>query len=277
MQINENLEILVDKKLSTLWISIGSREEFYYSYKVLNNSYSMIKFLPDMVRKEKIKYIVFLSLNKTVWNMGGDLELFAKCVLTMQPEILKDYAYKCVEFVYNFNNSFETDAVTAFVIQGNAFGGGFESAISGNYTLAEESVKFSFPEVRFGIFPGMGAYSFLTRKVGYSKACEMIQSNKKYTSKELKDLKIINETCADGYGVDSMRKTIQSGKLEMMKQDKILELCSRIPKKELLAIADVWLEEVFQLTKDKLDFMMRVSDIQKTIVAKSSPLMAINL
>ena len=209
--------------------------------------------------------------------MGGDLELFAKCVRTIQPDILKDYAYKCIEIVYNFNNNFETDALTAFVIQGNAFGGGFESAISGNYALAEESAKFSFPEVRFGIFPGMGAYSFLTRKVGYSKACEMIQSNKKFTSKELKDLKIINETCADGYGVDALRKTIQSGKLEMMKQDKILELCSRIPKKELLAIADVWLEEVFQLTKDKLDFMMRVSDIQKTIVAKSSPLMAINL
>ena len=113
MKINENVEIQVDKEFSTLWVSIGSRTELYYSYKVLNDIYSMIQLLPDIIRMEKTKYIVFLSLNKTVWNMGGDLELFAKCVRTIQPDILKDYAYKCIDVVYNFNNSFETDALTA--------------------------------------------------------------------------------------------------------------------------------------------------------------------
>jgi DSF synthase len=42
----------------------------------------------------------------------------------------------------------------------DALGGGFESLLSFNIIIAERGAKFGFPENIFGLFPGMGTYSF---------------------------------------------------------------------------------------------------------------------
>ena len=51
-------------------------------------------------------------------------------------------------------------------MQGECLGGGFEAALSSDVIVAEKSARFGFPEILFNLFPGMGAYSFLERKIG---------------------------------------------------------------------------------------------------------------
>ena len=54
---------------------------------------------------------------------------------------------------------------TIALIQGDALGGGLELALSCHTIVAEEGVDMGLPEVLFGLFPGMGAYSFLCKRM----------------------------------------------------------------------------------------------------------------
>jgi DSF synthase len=51
----------------------------------------------------------------------------------------------------------DRDVTTIALVQGDALGGGFETALSSNVLIAERSAKLGFPEILFNLFPGMGA------------------------------------------------------------------------------------------------------------------------
>ena len=167
-----------------------------------------------------------------------------------------------MDLVYNYNNSYDLDVFSTCVVQGNAFGGGFESALSGNYILAEQSAKFSFPEVIFGTFPGMGAYSFLTKRVGYKMAHEIINSNKTYSANDVMDLKIIDKVCEDGHGLSDISLMIKNGELESYLNDPFLNICNRVSKQELLEVVDVRVDKAFTLSENNVKRMSKLASFQ---------------
>ncbi len=263
MFINNNLRIKIDEEHKILWVGIDLQDKLCYSIHFLDNLSYVKDLILYFIRKENIKYVVAHSLNKGVWNLGGDLEFFVSCIRNSNRKALQDYAYKCIELVYNFNSNYEVDVFSACVIQGNAFGGGFESALSGNYILAEQSAKFSFPEVIFGTFPGMGAYSFLTKKVGYNKANDIIHSNKTFSAEEIHDLGIINGVCEDGKGIETIYSQIKNGELDKFVNDPFMNICNKVSRKELMDIVNVWLDRAFLLSEDNLGRMTKLSNFQK--------------
>ena len=263
MFINNNLKIKIDDEFKILWVGIDLQDKLCYSMSFLDNLTHVKELIVYFIKKENIKYVVAYSLNKGVWNLGGDLEFFVNCIRAKNKKSLTEYAYKCIDLVYNYNSNYEMDVFSTCVVQGNAFGGGFESALSGNFIIAEESAKFSFPEVIFGTFPGMGAYSFLIKKVGFNKANEIINSNKTYTSKEILDLGIINEMCDDGMGISTMKSLIRNGDMEKYISNPFLNICNKVSKQELLDVVNVWLDKAFTLSEDNLDRMLKLANFQK--------------
>lgn len=269
MFINNNLRVKIDDEYKILWVGIDLQDKLCYSISFLENLTYVKDLIVYFIKKENIKYVVAYSLNKGVWNLGGDLEYFVNCIRSQKKNELKDYAYKCIDLVYNYNSNYELDVFSSCVVQGNAFGGGFESALSGNYIIAEESAKFSFPEVIFGTFPGMGAYSFLTKKVGFNKANEIINSNKTYTAREIFDMGIINEVCDDGLGLAHMMSTIQSGSLDKHIANPFLNIVNKVSKQELIGVVDVWLQKAFELSEENLVRMTKLANFQKRKVSQS--------
>ena len=85
-------------------------------------------------------------------------------------------------------------------MQGDALGGGFECALSSSVLIAEEDARMGFPEILFNLFPGMGAYSFLSRKVGRRITEELITSGAIYTARELYDLGVVDVITPTGTG-----------------------------------------------------------------------------
>lgn len=272
MFINNNLRVKIDEDYKILWVGIDLQDKLCYSVSFLENLTHVKELIVYMIKKENIKYVVAYSLNKGVWNLGGDLEYFVSCIKSKNKRSLQDYAYKCIDLVYNYNSNYELDVFSTCVVQGNAFGGGFESALSGNFILAEESAKFSFPEVIFGTFPGMGAYSFLTKKVGFNKANEIINSNKTYSAKEIHDMGIINDVCEDGFGIEKMSSLIKKGELEKYVSNPFMNICNRVSKQELTDVVDVWLDKAFTLTEDNLNRMMKLANFQKRKVQQNKAL-----
>ncbi|MCC7029891.1 MAG: enoyl-CoA hydratase/isomerase family protein [Chitinophagaceae bacterium] len=263
MFINNNLKVKIDNEYKILWVGIDLQDKLCYSISFLENLTHVKELIVYLIKKEDIRYVVAYSLNKGVWNLGGDLEFFVNCIKNKNRKSLEDYAYKCIELVYNYNSNYEMDVFSTCVVQGNAFGGGFESALSGNYIIAEESAKFSFPEVIFGTFPGMGAYSFLTKKVGFNKANEIINSNKTYTAKDIFDLGIINKVCDDGMGIATMSTLIKNGDMEPYISNPFLNICNKVSKKELLDVVNVWIAKAFTLSEDNLSRMLKLANFQK--------------
>lgn len=69
-------------------------------------------------------------------------------------------------------------------VQGFAFGGGFEMALSCDMILASEDAKFAFPEVNIGVMPGAGGTQMLTKAMGRRKAIEWLWLGEPMPAKE---------------------------------------------------------------------------------------------
>nr|WP_315153501.1 crotonase/enoyl-CoA hydratase family protein [uncultured Flavobacterium sp.] len=261
MNIKKNVNIEIDYQNKILWLEIGSYDELYYSYETICNFHDSLENIKNVIETEKLTHVFFKSPNKKVWSMGGDLEMFLNCINNNDVNQLKDYAYKCVKSVHEINNGFRTNAIVVAVVEGNAFGGGFECALSTHYIIAEEHVKFSFPESLFGTFPGMGAYSFLTRKVGFFKAEEMINSSQKWDTSEMYNLSLINHIAKTQNGIKEALEL--KSKNAFIRKNQFETVCSNLKVDELLEIVDIWIHQVMSLGTDKIDFMRKLIDAQK--------------
>lgn len=261
MQIKKNINIRIDYQNKILWIEIGSDEELFYSYETICNFHDSLDGIKNAIETEKLTHVFFKSSNKKVWSMGGDLVMFLNCIKDNDVDRLRDYAYKCVKIVCEINNGFRTNAVVVSIIEGNAFGGGLECALSTHYIIAEEHVKFSFPETLFGTFPGMGAFSILTRKIGFFKAQEMINSSQKWGTSEMFNLNLINHIAKTQNAIKEALEL--KTKNIFTRKNQFETICSSLKVDELIEIVDIWIHQVMSLDTDKIEFMKKLIDAQK--------------
>lgn len=119
-------------------------------------------------RQYRVDYAVITSKVPGIFNLGGDLALFRDAIDRQDREALVRYGEQCVDNLYPWSRNCDLPLTTVSLVQGDALGGGFECALSSSVLIAEESARMGFPEILFNLFPGMGAYSFLLRKVGRS-------------------------------------------------------------------------------------------------------------
>jgi enoyl-CoA hydratase/carnithine racemase len=73
---------------------------------------------------------------------------------------------------------------TVASVFGFALGGGFELALSCDLIVAADDAVFGLPEVTVGIVPGGGATQLLARRVGLSRAKEMVFTGRRIGAEE---------------------------------------------------------------------------------------------
>ncbi len=66
------------------------------------------------------------------------------------------------------------DIPTVAAVNGLCVGGGVELAICCDMVLAADDATFSLPEIRLGVFPGIGGTVRLPRRIGAGRAAEMM-------------------------------------------------------------------------------------------------------
>ncbi len=216
-------------------------------------------------------YIVVASNVDGVFNYGGDLELFKKHIVNDDHAGLLSYATDCIDVLFENMTHLQQDLTTISLVQGDALGGGFEAALASNVLIAEKGVKMGFPEVIFNLFPGMGAFSFLSRKIGSSEAEKIILSGKIYSSDELFEMGIVDVIADKGEGelaVYNYMKTSRRQSNSYRAMQKVKDICNPITYQELIDIVQVWVDAAFNLTARDLKMMDRLIKRQDAVANK---------
>jgi DSF synthase len=200
---------------------------------------------------KRLKYQVLSSSLPGVFNLGGDLSHFLSLIRSGDEAGLQEYAISCVDVLYASASSYQLPFTTIALVSGETLGGGFEAALSANVIIAEKSAKFGFPETIFGLFPGMGAFSFLARRLNPGIAKRIIASGKVYTADELYDLGVVDRVVADGTGSASVREFIQHQSIRSVGfegLDAVIEQFNPLTYKELTDVVAVWVETAMKLS-----------------------------
>ena len=218
-----------------------------------------------------LRYVVAGSRLPGIYNLGGDLGYFATCIRAGDREALRSYAYDCVDAGYHVYVGFNLPIITIGLVQGDALGGGFEGALAFDVLVAERSAKFGLPEILFNLFPGMGAFSFLSRKLDPARAQRMIMSGRMYSAEELFELGLVDIVAEDGQGEQAVRDYITRNTRHHAVHRSIYQARRRlnpISLQELRDITDVWVEAAMQLTSPDLHRMERLMHLQAQRLAE---------
>jgi len=210
----------------------------------------------------KVNYYVLGSRAPRVFNLGGDLALFVLLIKARDREALAHYAKLCIDNMYPRIQDFYSSTLTTIsLVQGDALGGGFECALSSDVIVAEESAQMGLPEILFNLFPGMGAYSLLSRRIGMRAAEELILSGRVLPAKQLHEMGVIDVLAQDGEGENAVRDWIAKNSKRrngMQAVFKARKLVQPVTREELDAITDTWVDAAMRLEDRDLKMMSRI-------------------
>ena len=118
-----------------------------------------------------------------------------------------------------------------------------------------------FPEILFNLFPGMGAVSLLTRRIGMRAAEEMILSGRMLSGAEMHKAGLVDVLAKDGEGEAVVQAWIaknsrrRNGYQAVMR---VREQVMPVTREELDAVADIWVDCALRLEDRDLRMMHRV-------------------
>lgn len=253
-----------DAKYKIGWFLMDAAPRACFTPTLLNEISSYfddIKTEMTVSNNEKYDFIVLGSNVQDIFNLGGDLDLFSEKILQGDRDALLKYAIACIDVLYANMTHLNTEAVTVAIVKGDALGGGFEAALSSNLLIAERGVKMGLPEVLFNLFPGMGAFSLLSRKVGTAMAEKMILSGKLYLAEELFEMGVVDILAEKGEAelalykhIKMVNRTANSYKA----MQKVKDICNTISYQELLDITNVWVDAALNLNDKDIRMMTRL-------------------
>ncbi|NIJ70644.1 crotonase/enoyl-CoA hydratase family protein [Xanthomonas sp. 60] len=212
----------------------------------------------------RLRHFVLAS-DAAAYNLGGDLELFTRLIREGNRDRLLAYAQRCVEGVHHLHTGFGGDVRTIALIQGDALGGGLEMALACHTIVAEEGSGLGLPEVLFGLFPGMGAYSFLCRRMAPQQAEKIILDGRVYSAEEMHALGVVDVLVKKGEGraaVETLIRQHQRIPQSYLAMNAARNLAQAVSHDELLEITKVWVDSALVLGDKSLRTMDRLVKAQ---------------
>ena len=216
----------------------------------------------DAPAETDVKYFVLASSVPDTFSLGGDLNLFMQHIEARDRSALLHYAISCIDCSFAVHSHLNRPNVTSIaLVQGQALGGGFESALAANVLIAERGAKMGLPEILFNLFPGMGAMTFLGRRIGHHKAEKIIASGKLYLAEELYEMGVVDVLAEQGEGekavYDHVRREEKS-RNGLLALRGAREISQPVLYDELMRITEIWVDAALRLTPKDLRMMERL-------------------
>ena len=260
-----------DSSTSTIWCWMNPEPRPCMNAKLIDELMQLQQQLTDTYSHQHpdtiwpFRHLILASKIPGIYNLGGDLGLIKEYIVNKDEDKLRDYAYKATNLIHRNINNLDLPITMVSLVQGQALGAGFEAALSCDVIIAERSSKLGFPEILFNMFPGMGAYNLLARRIGSALAERIILSGKTYSAEELYDMGVIDVIAEDGEGAHATERYLNShnqshNTIRSMK--KIRQIVHPVTRQDLFDIVDIWMDAAMNLSKKDLSKMERLLYLQ---------------
>lgn len=276
----EQVETRFDVEYGVYWAFMNPMPRPCFNIQLLEELRSYIDTIVDndchishLGQTFRVNYGVLASKLPGVFNLGGDLMLFRSAITARDRSLLIEYGEKCIDNLFPWHRNCDMPMTSFSLVQGDALGGGFEAALSATVVVAEESARMGFPEILFNLFPGMGAYSFLSRKIGRRAAEEMITSGTIYGARQLYDMGVVDVLAPDGTGEAAIygyiRKHAKSANGRRAFERVRTEIAP-ISRGELAQVVQIWADAALRVQDRDLRMMERLVRAQQRTAAVAS-------
>ncbi len=278
LYFSDQLSAFMDTELNAMWLRWNPAPRPNFNPPLLHDLSRYCHFLAHSEgrieaddRPLEFDYAVLASRVKGVFNLGGDLNLFMQLIEAQDYASLLSYGRACINVLYRNYNSHGLPITTISLVQGQCLGGGFEAALSSDVLIAERSAQFGFPEIVFNLFPGMGAYSFLERKIGRRETETLITSGKTYSADDMLSLGVVDVIADDGKGESEVATYIQSRRRS---RNGLAGLAAarrcvhKLDYEELHHVVESWVDTALRLSPRDLKLMQRIVARQNELVAR---------
>ena len=273
------VDVEYDPETQALWMSYNDVATPHMSLDILQdvgNVRASLRalFASPQIGDYPIRYFLLASKKPGVFNLGGDLDMFVEVIRDGNREKLRLYARACVDLVHSLQMAFDLPMVTLSVIAGQALGGGFEGALAEDYVVADEDVRIGMPEISFNTFPGMGAMTLLSRRLGAAAAEELIASGKIHTGRQMYELGAIDIVAPPGKANETANSWMRQGGQAQFERRLAMAQARRrffpVSAEELNNIVDLWVECCCSVTAQDIRHMERLAAAQKRMNRSNS-------
>jgi enoyl-CoA hydratase/carnithine racemase len=138
-----------------------------------------------------VRAVVLSSSSAKAFCVGADLKernAFSDAQLMAQRPV----------FRAAFGGVLHLPVPTIAAVHGFALGGGFEFALSCDLVVADETAVLGLPEVTVGVIPGGGGTQLLSRRVGSSRAADLVFTGRRLDVGEAERLGVIDRRVPAG-------------------------------------------------------------------------------
>ena len=268
----QHLRTRFEPQYGALWCYLAPHPRPCFSFEVLEElrrfQGKIEQSVDDSGNGWGVRYVILASVTPGVFNFGGDLALFIRCLKENDPETLRRYAKECIDVLYAHAIGFQLPITTISLIQGDALGGGFEAALASDILVSEKQAQFGFPEVLFNLFPGMGAYNLLQRRIGMQRTERMLVNGKLHRAEELYAEGVVDILAEDGRGENAVYEHIvrQAGRRNA--QQAILQVRRKLRPllyEELMEVKEIWVDTAMRLGAREIRLMERLMNAQSRV------------
>ncbi|KAM0897446.1 hypothetical protein ACQ4PT_022580 [Festuca glaucescens] len=166
-------------------------------------------------------------------------------------------------------SSFEALPIpTIAVIEGAAFGGGLELALSCDLRICGESATFCLPETGLAIIPGAGGTQRLPRIVGRSRAKELILTGRRFDATEAVTMGVVNYCVPGGEAyqkaLELAREINGKGPLAIRMAKKAINQGMEVDLSSALTVEEECYEQVLH-TQDRLEGLAAFAEKRKPL------------
>lgn len=264
---SEHVRVEYNEERRTAIFSLCPRLRPCVTREVLDGLQKATRWLRDLNSQapDSVRHMILASDREGVFSLGGDLDLFVSCIANGDRDTLLTYALDCVRIGHVFHTGFEGTVSTTSVIAGQALGGGLEGAACCQTIIAEQGSTLQLPEIKFGMFPGMGAISYLTRRAPGPHVRRMVETGEPIDLKEAYDVRMIDELAPRGLGVATAHRVnagLAQGFHARMATRYALALAQGPTVGELESIAHAWVDVAFKIDLRDMRLMNRLANQQ---------------
>ena len=152
--------------------------------------------------------LIISSARKEGFCAGADLRELYRESQPLAKDVRASRLHDYLERIHKVMNALDAAPLTTIgAIQGIAFGGGFELALTCDLLIADKTARFCFPELRLGLIPGFGGIPRLKRDLGNAVVRDLLLTGRSINSTKAQAVGLVSQVVAEGDALRIARST----------------------------------------------------------------------